>query len=180
MKNILYLLPTIFLLLFFFTDAFACRNFVPESEAVKYITAAEFGQSVPGGKSCAEAQGEQCLCFDEIEGWDVAAIVDAYADDLSKPIYLTECPQGQDGCAPVGYEQFKSGKKLANDPAKLAAKLQREAQEEVAAAQKLLEKKEAKTRLKGCVAGIDAVSTQVAKVNAVRNCLADFVKTLED
>lgn len=102
--------------------AMACQNTVPQAVAQSYIDAAALGQSVPGGQSCKELPSEPCLCFDVCEGWDVCELVDNWVDDLSKPIYLTECPQGQEGCEPVGYEQVKSGKKLANNLTKLFAK----------------------------------------------------------
>lgn len=81
-------MKTIIALLLFTTlynTAFACRNTVPQSEAEKYIAAADLGQSVPGGKSCQESPGEACLCFDEIEGWDVAKIVNGKLEnDMEK------------------------------------------------------------------------------------------------
>jgi hypothetical protein len=176
MKN-----SVIALILFFISSqTFACLNKIPFSEGEKAINKA-LGVPV---KSCHELPLEECLCFDGID-LEAAVITDKWVDDLTKPIYLFDCPQGgQDAngmdCKPVGYEQVKSGKKLANDPAKLAAKIAKEEAEKAAQAQKLQEKKDAKARLKGCVAGIDAVSTASAKINAVRACLLDAAKALED
>lgn len=178
-------------LLMISTPAFACRNSVPQSEAEKYIAAAELGQSVPGGPSCVDKLEEACLCFDAIDGWDVAAIVDEYVDDLTKPIYLSECPQGKAGCVPAGYEQYKSGRKiLANDPQKVIAKIERLAQEEAAKQARDLERQKAIMELKtSCNSGIDAAvdgaPNSVAGVKsaiklALKTCILNIIKSRSD
>jgi hypothetical protein len=82
MKNLFLFL----ILSFFLADAaFACRNMVPLSAAELYIT-------TPGtpGVTCEERPGDECLCFDHIEGWDIAEIQN---ETFDKPIYSSKVKQ---------------------------------------------------------------------------------------
>ena len=97
----------------------ACRNKVPESEALRYMTAAPNG--VPSLFQCKDKPLEACLCFDEVESWEVVEIQDVFGDNIDAPIYSSECPQGQESCEPIGYDQILVGKKLVNNPVKLEA-----------------------------------------------------------
>lgn len=155
------------------TPAFACNNQIPLSEAIKAVNL----EPGAGGKSCADLPQEECLCFDGID-WHAAEIVTVQIADESKPIYSGECPQGQDGCLPAGYE-LKEAKALQHDQVKLAARVQADAQEEAAREQRKQERREAREGLKNCISNIDAVSTQPAKVNAVKACLQGLIRIIE-
>jgi len=58
-------------------------------------------------------------------------IVDNIVTDHDAPIYSSECPQGQEGCSTIGYDTKVEGKKLVNNPEKLAAFEAKKAQDDI-------------------------------------------------
>jgi hypothetical protein len=177
MKN-----SVIALILFFISSqAFACLNKIPFSEGEKAINKA-LGVPV---KSCQELPLEECLCFDGID-LEAAVITDKWVDDLSKPIYLTECPQGaqdQSGkpCQPAGYEQFKAGHKFAHDSAKLAAKQAAIAAQEAAKSAREERRKLAKQKLKSWDPGaIDALSTNASIKAFLKDTYVEIIELLKE
>lgn len=139
--------------------------------------------------SCAKLPEEACVCFDGIEDWSVTTLVDLYENDLSKPIFSSECPEGQVGCDPVGYDQKYWGKKAVNDPSKLQAFKAAKAAAEADRLAKLQAVTSALEALKaGCSdtdVDFDSPSTLAAtKVKlkefkaAVRTCLLNAVKAI--
>jgi hypothetical protein len=90
-------------------NSFACMNQIPASEAQRIISA--LPSSVSDVKSCSEIPSEECLCFDKLEGWDVAEIQEFhFENDIDKPIMdktnILECsvesiPEQVEGEEPV-------------------------------------------------------------------------------
>jgi hypothetical protein len=146
MKNFITALGFLFLS----TPAFACLNKVPKSEAVRYIDAANIGQSVPGGASCEEKPDEPCLCFDEIDGWDVARVS---ADESGADV-------------------------LVNDPAKVAAKAARVKAEKDAQDVTVKSYRDAIERLKDGCPAIDAATTNASLKTAVKACILDLIRSV--
>ena len=72
----------------FSINSFACQNMAPLSAIETYL-----GEIPVPGVLCQERPEDQCLCFDHIEGWDVAEVVD---EKIQKPTYgskenVTDC-----------------------------------------------------------------------------------------
>lgn len=174
--------------------ALPCSLPVPESEAARYIEA--YPSGVPPLFTCKDKPQESCMCSDNLE-WGAAEVVDNYVngapiytinsqvacigeedcqlkmselvcDENFTAMYRLDDPQAY--CYRVdGYEQVLQGKKLQNNPAKLAQLQAERAAEESNRNQKQIAKRAARKALRE--ANVDGANSVAALKQLVKALL---------